>query len=190
MASYTSELYANSLHRVSKRGRPPGKSLTVNSDGGSTVYVGARSSEAFGRVYDKGRESGTLPAGLWFRWELEAKQRTARAVVDRVLSSPSEGAGMVGLVTRWFLDRLGEGPPADSAPAIYNGKRETPTDTRLLHWLAVGVRPTVAKLVSTLGERRVLTALGLLLPSAVDALDIPHGGTHTWPDPPSDRSTR
>lgn len=53
-------------------------SVVRSSDGGTTVYIGSRSSERFVRVYDKGVESGE--GGNWARLEMETKGETAHMV--------------------------------------------------------------------------------------------------------------
>lgn len=165
---YSRKLYVDASHVSPSNGRPPGRTLTINSDGGSTLYIGSRSSEGMGRVYDKGRETQTQPAGRWWRWELEAKQQLAEFVTNRLRSSLTAESTMLGLVVGWFGDRGAHGLPATSEATFYKRERQTSTAEKQLQWLAVGVRPTVAKLISRFGERRVAAALGLTLSRAVD----------------------
>lgn len=167
MPLFTRERYSDALHKPSKGGRPTKKSLTINSDGGSTLYIGSRTSEGFGRLYDKGRETGTLPAGQWWRWELEAKQGLAEWVVDQLRASEEPEKRMLSIVSQWFTERGARGLPAYSDAAFYKGNREMSTAEQQLQWLATGVRPTVARLVSKLGAERVAAALGLTLSRAV-----------------------
>ena len=48
------------------------------NDGGYTLYVGARTSEKYIRIYDKAKEQG-IPDLLWSRFEIETKGKVARA---------------------------------------------------------------------------------------------------------------
>ena len=58
---------------------------------GRTVYVGARSSEVFLRVYDKGLETGDrYTMGDWVRIELELKGRKADSVASQLLENPEK----------------------------------------------------------------------------------------------------
>src|ERR1700754_2543914 len=74
-------LAVNEFNRLesmpNKRGRPHGYSLVFSRPKGQTLYVNKRTSDAFGRLYDKGAECGLYPVGNVWRWELELKRRTA-----------------------------------------------------------------------------------------------------------------
>lgn len=67
-----------------------------DSESGSTVYIGSRSSELFLRTYDKERQSGELGAGI--RWELEAKGDRAQAVAERWVGTREPVAELFGMV--------------------------------------------------------------------------------------------
>lgn len=54
----------------------------VNSEGGNTFYIGSRSSDLFGRLYDKGAQQGTHDIGIWTRVEFELKGDIGQNVAD------------------------------------------------------------------------------------------------------------
>lgn len=190
VASVARELYSENCPGLRHGGRPPGKKLVIDTNGGSTCYFGARSSARFGRVYDKGRETKTLPAGLWWRWELEHKAECAAAAGDGMVASAAPHSTALSAVVSWFRQR-GTAPPCQlTESANYIGNRNTPDDERLLHWLSVGVRPTVSKLTDRLGLVRVLHALGIPLRSAVDADGVEHTLEEARQCPQRDRFTK
>jgi hypothetical protein len=154
------------LHRPSN-GRPPSRRLIVSGDGGSTFYTGSRSSEKMGRLYDKGVESRTHSPGKWWRWEVEFKGDSAVAASSRASGRPTPDEWMDGVTARFFRARGAVAPPACEGEEIYNLPPKISNDDRLLSWLAVGVRPTVARLIERLGSERVTFSLGLPSNSAV-----------------------
>ncbi len=156
-------------HRVSN-GRPPSRRLIVSGDGGSTFYTGSRASERMGRLYDKGVESGTLPAGRWWRWEVEFKGDSAAAAALEGARADDPELLFDRVTTTFFRERGAVAPPPGESSKICNLCPDVPTDERLLSWLATGVRPTVARLIERLGPERVTFSLGLSLTSAVVAL--------------------
>jgi len=167
-ASLSGDVYREVGHRPSRTGRPVSSRLILGSDGGSTVYIGSRVSEWFGRLYDKGIEQGTHRRGFWWRWELELKGGAALRCANRLESIENECHPLQRIVATWFRDRSGYSfaPLADLA--IGNGKPEPTSTDRQLHWLSAQVRPTVQHLLATVGTAKVLDALGLHPQSAVD----------------------
>lgn len=80
------DLFYSSLHHsvlgqldrlpVKGKGRKPDLTHVVKDDGGWTVYVGARTSEKFIRIYDKAKEQKDYETD-WVRIEIECKGRVA-----------------------------------------------------------------------------------------------------------------
>lgn len=138
-----------------------------NSSGksGQTLYCGSRSSQAMGRLYDKGLETKTIRGGTWWRYEVEYKAGQA-AQISKLLRETDVskyGAVIQGTVHRWFTDRF-IGPLFDRGctegmhTATYVAKT---TNEKRVAWLHTQVRPTVAYLFDVgLGEK-VIEALGL-----------------------------
>jgi hypothetical protein len=167
MPSFVHQLYVQSVHRSVHGGRPPLRRLVTDTAGGATCYFGSRSSELFARVYDKGVESGTQPKGRWFRWETEAKDSWARAHSEVLLAAENSSPVVRTQVAAFFRRRSGVELPVSGGAEINNLGQEVTTDAKLLHWLSVGVRPTVQRLVRLYGSERILNALGLPPNSAV-----------------------
>lgn len=162
----------------------------MDTDGGSTVYFGSRASERFGRVYDKGRETRTLPAGRWWRWELEVKDNSAKAAAANLVSNAEPANWILGVNSRFFKERSGVSIAKNTTAEFNKLCPEEPTAARLLHWLASGVRPTVTKLVEVYGRERVLTALGIPLKSAVEDPEPGDSPSEATWLPQLDRSTK
>jgi hypothetical protein len=141
-------------------------SLITSSDGGSTLYLGRRSSAHFSRLYDKGIESETERTGLLWRYEVEYKQAAARSCFLAVNHTENRNDLICGLVYRHFLDR-GVEPlfHIDSRPAKLQREAANKTHLDALNWLARQVKPTVARLRLAEYEKEVYNALGLDWPA-------------------------
>ena len=161
VAALAVQLYRQMGRHRPTSGRKPRATLWTSSDGGSTLYVGARVSENFGRVYDKGQEQKTEPSGSWWRWETELKGATAKGTaIDMLLEA--DGSEAIGSRVRsWFLPRVGTAPPAQAGATVHNWPQDPTTDEKRLRWLSTGVRPTVQALLRTIPQERILFALGL-----------------------------
>ncbi len=173
------ECYLEIPDALKHRGRPPMRRLVKDTRGGQTLYFGARSSERFGRLYDKGVEAKTDQPGRRWRWELEAKQNAAQTFAHAIARAESPTSFIQGAVAGFFHARCGVSIAELSRSVISNESQDPPSAARLLQWLAIGVRPTVAKLVKVYGRQRVLHSLGISLNSAVDdhkPIDVPPGG--------------
>lgn len=126
-------------------------SLIENSQGGSTLYVGSRHSDQFGRIYDKGAQSGIDVPGKVWRFEVEFKKPRADSVAERVVRRGPESGVLVteikSLVHQWFLMR-GITPlfaPGQGAIVVEVARKQTSADKKLW-WLRTQVRPTLKKL--------------------------------------------
>lgn len=144
-----------------------GYSYITNTRHGETLYVGSRTSQQFGRLYDKGIQQGSCPPGQWFRYEVEFKRPMADEVYgwlnDKIDNKTLVGCWIAGAVRQWFCARDVE-PVYDSDQADLHLIRPvaavTSTERKLI-WLQDQVKPTVAKLFQLgLGERAIV-ALGL-----------------------------
>jgi len=161
------DIYRDAGHVPPLRGRKPKRHLIVSGDGGSTVYIGARASESFGRVYDKGIEQKVSQAGLWWRWELELKGETAYNEALRLKAVDDHRVLLMAKVAHWFRTRtMHSYTSTDIHSCLQNSRTPTSSD-RQLRWLAQGVRPTVLSLIERVGRDRVLFALGIPPQSAV-----------------------
>lgn len=153
-------LYAKALKAPTREGRPAKYSLLVNSEGGSTLYVGSRSSARYGRVYDKGIEEGLCGAGLIFRFEVEIKDVMADQAVAMLASSSAADRTMLSIIGSFFADR---GIPVPWKMPQGEGRLNLPyvpqNDVGSVKWLQGPVAATVARLVGTIGTEATLRAL-------------------------------
>ncbi len=161
------QIYHDAGHVAPLRGRKPKRHLIVSGDGGSTVYIGARVSETFGRVYDKGVEQKVCAPGLWWRWELELKGKTAWHHAGLLSSTDDHKVLLMAKVNHWFRARTTHCYTSTVSELCIQNARQATTTSRRLQWLAHDVRPTVQALVERVGLDRVLFALGLPPQSAV-----------------------
>lgn len=143
--------------------------VTMNGDGGQTLYLGDRASNWFLRVYNKEAEcldahdelGAQHYAGCW-RYELEVKGPDAfrqcqlyPAIVDR--------PGYVqGYVHRWAENHgLVPAFPYDGSQQLEPGfRRRSDRETRL-RWLADSVRPAVQWLLESTDRAELTRLLGL-----------------------------
>lgn len=134
---------------------------------GETLYIGSRSSDQMGRVYDKGAQSGQMVdiSRLW-RYEVEFKDQRSAAMMHNLMQisgSRHLSKTIQSTVFRWF--DLRDIPPIfDSLGGndVLVSIQATQTDaSRKLLWLSKQVRPTVRHLVEAGYEAEVCAALGL-----------------------------
>jgi DNA relaxase NicK len=134
----------------------------MNSDGGSTLYLGSRMSDRFARLYDKGIEQQTHKAGKWWRFELELKGECSPQASAELLSADDYSRECFSIVADFFYYRSMIAMPDWVPTSVRYWSRQTTTDAKRLHWLATQVRGTILELTRSVGRQRVLEALGLL----------------------------
>lgn len=151
------------VQRWSKRGKAPRSfSCYIASDGSSTLYLGSRESETFGRIYDKQRESKLESLLNTVRFEAEFKGARAKVVASHLEKSgdvASECASLTaGVVqTSGGSSYLGTGAPH----TLCVPQRPSDVDRRL-QWLRSQVQPVVARLLELGLRDEVLESLSLL----------------------------
>lgn len=156
-------LSAESRKQVGARKRKVHVHLS-NGDG-DTLYLGSRSSRAYGRVYDKGRESkGQYPLGTW-RYEVEAHNEVASSYLPMVVEAQEPGQACLGLVHDWFKRRGVETPitPNGATSSRLHLEKVDREDWRWLRWIETQVRPGLQEHIDRLGKVAVYSALGLPL---------------------------
>lgn len=140
-----------------------GKSKIVlfESEIGDTLYVGSRESDAYLRIYDKGK-AYNLEQGRVYRWEVEYKGALAMPAVEKVRDG---GRGAIRELV--FGEAKHKSVPSPIVEGQRGIKRERVTVSSAemkLAWLARQVAPTVGWL-NRLGMRdEVIKALQLTLP--------------------------
>lgn len=162
--SISSEHYTRAVGLYGQRDGYPRPSLWVGSEGGATFYLGDRSSNYYGRVYNKEIESGDEAyEGCW-RYEVEVKGPAADDVSRLAERSSDLVQFAAGYVRGYFLSHDIE--PRYEAQDRYSrvaAPYREQTDANSLGWLARAVRPTVAALVKRRLVAEVYEALGLTL---------------------------
>lgn len=95
---HAGELTPQSFLKAYKKGslKTSARELNITNgvkDGieGETLYMGARSSERYVRIYDKAAEQRVVDQGAWIRLEMECKAMKARAVAHACLEQPIDG---------------------------------------------------------------------------------------------------
>jgi hypothetical protein len=149
------------------------KSTLIQSvyESGATLYVGAPSSDARLRLYNKSAESGEYPSdgGEWLRAELQLRNRYA----DRMYAAYLGGA--VGGTALEFVRRMGDNNlyrllrdnTSDAADAPYwDEDSDLDWVGRRIHWLVHCVVPALRKLV--LHDPETRREVGLALARIMD----------------------
>lgn len=134
--------------------------------GGQTLYVGARQSDAFGRLYDKSAQSGKGELGELWRYEVELKAGIAKKAFADLLSLTGGKSNIDGSICAtvydWFDRR--QVPPIfrrnSVVPIGLKVVAEETSEERKVLWLKTQVSPTVRQLILS-GNREVLSALGI-----------------------------
>jgi len=134
-----------------------------------TLYVGSRRSDQFGRLYDKGLESGSASApGSAWRYEVEYKGRMAlacaRLLYSDYLADQDVNRRIASTVSDWFERRYVPcyGEHWAEPYTVDVEARVTDVDAKLI-WLSRQVAPTIKRLFRAgVHRQRVEEALGLL----------------------------
>lgn len=138
-------------------------SLFQGSDGGTTFYLGSRQSTQYGRVYDKGIQSGRDEKGLLWRAEVEYKKPLSGLLAKKISAVKSEERTMriVDTVAEWFAERGAElfKKEGTSYPFHVSAEARITTADRKLAWLSSQVSPTVVTLIEAGYGRQVLDCL-------------------------------
>jgi hypothetical protein len=154
--------YRGLLEDVPAGGIPPNASLHISTDGGETLYLGKRASDKYARLYNKEAESKDPEYRSTWRYEVELKNKPAKSVANRLMSSREEGPLVATYVWRHFADRH---VAPTFAPAVGDGLISVPrsrsTDERRIIWLETQVRGVVEELIRRGRAKQVRVALGL-----------------------------
>lgn len=146
-----------------QRGRRVQKATHIQTwNEGETCYLGSRQSARFGRIYNKGLESGMEEYRDAWRWEVEYKGDAGTALASALAQSGDTPTAVAAYVARTF-EAWGVKPEwADgSVVADFHSPRNQTDDGSRLAWLSAQVRPVVARLIAKGRRAEVLAALGL-----------------------------
>lgn len=144
-------------------------SLVQDGQGGSTLYLGHRTSNLFLRLYNKGAEAlhqGTAEEALRYancwRYEVECKGERALAYAHGVHQADSPTDYIRDTVHRIFTDHhVTPLYDAGSSYFLVPGFRRRSDDDRRLAWFRRSVQPAVKQLVKDGRFTEALDALGI-----------------------------
>ena len=127
---------------------------------GRTLYIGARSSDRFVRIYDKTAESnGVYPARTW-RWEIEYKHPRAGGVSTRLATNHWNTASKLDILRSGLRDLCVNLPVAGLGSGWVPKRPKLPTDDESrLRYAARVIGPFLTNLIRNVGEERVTDAL-------------------------------
>jgi len=153
-------------------------SILQSTDSSSTIYLNRRSSEVFGRIYDKGRESKLDHYWNAVRFETEFKGKMARRMAQELLQETDLELGSYQITRRVLAARSAlanvciDALPRSRASFFLLKARTSRTIsapaslcTRRSHWLRSAVRPTVDLFRKHGRLDEIYDALGLQQPT-------------------------
>lgn len=148
--------------------------LVQDGDGGSTLYIGERTSNYLLRVYNKEAERRAAQdsdgaaryAGCW-RYELEVKGGPA-PLLARLVDESQDSAGYIQAFIHDHATAHGLLPafPHSGAQALRPGFHRRSDRERTLDWFRRSVAPAIRRLTEQGGALDVTAALGLNDPPA------------------------
>jgi DNA relaxase NicK len=159
--------YRKARRHVPETGKAPIVTLIRSTKGGRTVNLGSRTSEAYGRIYDKWAESGLDHFRNCVRFEVEFKKHASQVMGNLLLLAPARETYIASGLCEFFGSR---GVPLASYEGLselhfvgFSSRPSPPvTDAAAsLRWLRTSVKPSVRRLVESGRLAEVLSALGL-----------------------------
>lgn len=135
---------------------------TADHKGGYTLYLGARSSICFGRIYDKYQHTKLDHYRDCVRFEVQYHNKLASRLAMDLAAESSPIPRIGSHLTRFFrARRVPLNLPGDNRATIRCPRNKT-DDDRQLEWLQTQVRPSVLRLISRDRGEDVFRALGLI----------------------------
>ena len=161
-AAWAINAYLAAVQPGLEPGLPAKRSLITDGDGGSCFYCGSRTSDRFGRLYNKGAESGEDHYGGCWRWEVELKGDAAQRVATMLTDAEDPSAMIRGMVHSFWTERGIQVPwPAQDVPVPRSSPVENTDVQRMLDWLNHQVAPTVVRLAEGGYIDETIRALGI-----------------------------
>ena len=137
------------------------RTLIQGSDGGVTCYMGSPQSEHRMRLYDKGVEEQSAPAGELFRWELQSRRDWARTL-GKTVEQPLSRQSAVACAVCAYSGKVGAPMPEASVPfTSINVAARVHDAAATLRWLKSSVSPAIRRLEDHYSRDQILKALGL-----------------------------
>jgi len=128
---------------------------------GRTLTIGSRSSDAYGRIYDKHAESKREEYRDCWRYEVEFKRSQAVQAAQLLADSPGRPAQAAEVASGWFRTRGCSHIEVPTDQTLPCSSQQPSEDARRLRWLRMGVRGSVQRLIETGHKDEVLQALGI-----------------------------
>ena len=150
--------------RVGKGGRKKQAYAFHNPTGGSTVYIGAKTSMEIGRIYEKGEESGESYYSGALRLEVQHRDERAVAAADMLWGMRNNRRNAVyRYVSSWF-ERYGACLFEVDLPGLWLERPHSDANkdiARTKAWLENQVAPALRKLLLTERLDDIIELLGL-----------------------------
>lgn len=137
------------------------------TDGSCLITAGRRTSERYGRVYDKGVEQRSAPPGRVWRVEVETKGGLAQRLwTDYQRAKDRRTWCFASCESQWKLLEQPWPWPESSDPTcpVVAPKRKPAPAHSLMAWLRVTVAPTIPRILTAYTVDEVIEALGLREP--------------------------
>jgi hypothetical protein len=143
------------------RGRRPTLTYIERKPAGETLNIGSRSSDCYGRLYDKASEANVGPARTLWRYEVEYKREGARNLSRALSSSVNPRCYIEACIHDWWL-RRGVRPSWELSGDFHTENSLSCSKERdVLSWFRASVSKTVARAINRYGMDAVLDALNL-----------------------------
>lgn len=125
------------------------------SAAGGTLYVGSRTSDKYGRLYDKGAQIGRkeIPERSLWRWEVEYKRRCALQALELVTGEAMDGVGRAQTIRANVLGFFGEHHVwipkeiQEDRSSLVRYSVRVMDDSKTLAWLSDQVKPAIGRLL-------------------------------------------
>lgn len=139
---YIRDMYECGQASPKREGRTAGLTLTDTPQGAKMLTVGSRQSLLYGRMYDKGRESGLPEYDGWVRWEIEVKGEQANDLDQYLRLDEMEIPHTRSIVSNFWTQR-GMSPFWDTYEAMFiePPMKRAKTDDTKIAWIATQVAP-------------------------------------------------
>lgn len=167
--------------------------IPMNAEGG-TLYIGARSSEAFGRLYDKGAQlKGDVPLRRLWRYEVEYKRHLAEQAADDIwykhLTPEQMRRYVLTNVERFFHEHAVPTPftvlDVDKQSLVRYATR-IEDNQKTIKWLTEQVQPALLKLIAKGKYAELCNALGVGVLDGVPVFEaveaLPDHQLTMWPE--------
>lgn len=140
--------------------------------GGYTLYLGARESICFGRIYDKYAHTQLDHYRDCVRYEVQYHNKLATSLATGLSRESSSLSHTAAYISQFFRGRgVALDLPWDDK-ATYCCSRPRSDDEKTLGWIEASVRPSVIRLVDAGKGEEVLRALGLVTDEAEDWTNV------------------